>query len=64
VLLYAAEETSHVVSQRLAGIAAAACRALADLNIYVITGPSLRSTSRQAATRSTPPSRLSIPRFS
>jgi len=42
VLLYAAEDASHVVRQRLAGIATAAGRALADLDIHVITAPSVR----------------------
>ena len=42
VLLYAAEDALHVVRQRLAGIAAAAGRALADLDIHVITAPSVR----------------------
>src|SRR5689334_10440577 len=42
VLLFAAEDALHVVRQRLAGIAAAAGRALADLDIHVITAPSVR----------------------
>lgn len=42
VLLYAAEDALHVVRQRLAGIAAAAGLDLADLDIHVITCPSLR----------------------
>ena len=42
VLLYAAEDALHIVRQRLAGIAAAAGRALADLDIHVITAPSVR----------------------
>lgn len=42
VLLYAAEDALHVVRQRLAGIAAAAGRDLADLDIHVITAPSVR----------------------
>jgi RecA-family ATPase len=42
VLLYAAEDALHVVRQRLAGIATAAGRALADLDIHVITAPSVR----------------------
>ena len=42
VLLFAAEDALHVVRQRLAGIAAAAGRALADLDIPVITAPSVR----------------------
>jgi hypothetical protein len=42
VLLYAAEDALHIVRQRLAGIAAAAGRELADLNIHVITAPSVR----------------------
>jgi RecA-family ATPase len=42
VLLFAAEDALHVVRQRLAGIARAAGRALADLDIQVITAPSVR----------------------
>jgi len=42
VLLFAAEDALHVVRQRLAGIAAAAGLALADLDIHVITAPSVR----------------------
>jgi hypothetical protein len=42
VLLFAAEDALHVVRQRLAGIADAAGRVLADLDIHVITAPSLR----------------------
>jgi len=42
VLLYAAEDALHVVRQRLAGIAAAAGRDLAELDIHVITAPSVR----------------------
>ncbi len=42
VLLFAAEDALHVVRQRLAGIAVAAGRDLADLDIHVITAPSLR----------------------
>ncbi len=42
VLLYAAEDALHVVRQRLAGIARAAGRELADLDIQVITAPSVR----------------------
>jgi AAA domain-containing protein len=42
VLLFAAEDALHVVRQRLAGIAAAAGRALADLDIHVITASSVR----------------------
>lgn len=42
VLLFAAEDALHVVRQRLVGIAAAAGRALADLDIHVITAPSVR----------------------
>ncbi len=42
VLLFAAEDALHVVRQRLAGIAAAAGRELADLDIHVITAPSVR----------------------
>jgi hypothetical protein len=41
VLLFAAEDALHVVRQRLAGIASAAGRVLADLDIHVITAPSL-----------------------
>ena len=42
VLLFAAEDALHVVRQRLAGIARAAGRELVDLDIHVITAPSLR----------------------
>jgi RecA-family ATPase len=42
VLLFAAEDALHVVRQRLAGIALAAGRSLADLDIHVITAPSVR----------------------
>jgi len=42
VLLFAAEDALHVVRQRLAGIAHAAGRELADLDIQVITAPSVR----------------------
>ena len=42
VLLFAAEDALHVVRQRLAGIARAAGRSLADLDIQVITAPTVR----------------------
>jgi hypothetical protein len=42
VLLFAAEDALHVVRQRLVGIARAAGRELADLDIQVITAPSVR----------------------
>lgn len=42
VLLFAAEDALHVVRQRLAGIGRAAGRELADLDIQVITAPSVR----------------------
>jgi RecA-family ATPase len=42
VLLFAAEDALHVVRQRLAGIARAAGVALPDLDIHVITAPSVR----------------------
>jgi RecA-family ATPase len=42
VLLFAAEDALHVVRQRLAGIARAAECDLADLDIQVITAPSVR----------------------
>jgi hypothetical protein len=42
VLLFAAEDALHVVRQRLAGIARAAGRELRDLDIQVITAPSVR----------------------
>jgi hypothetical protein len=42
VLLFAAEDALHVVRQRLAGIARAAGRDLAELDIQVITAPSVR----------------------
>ena len=42
VLLYAAEDALHIVRRRLDGIAAAAGARLADLDIQVITAPTLR----------------------
>jgi len=42
VLLYAAEDALHVVRQRLEGIARAAGADLAELDIHVITAPSVR----------------------
>lgn len=42
VLLFAAEDALHVVRQRLTGIARAAGRVLDDLDIHVITAPSVR----------------------
>jgi len=42
VLLFSAEDALHVVRQRLAGIARAAGRELAELDIQVITAPSVR----------------------
>jgi RecA-family ATPase len=42
VLLFAAEDALHVVRQRLAGIARAAGVTLAELDIHVITAPSVR----------------------
>jgi RecA-family ATPase len=42
VLLYPAEDALHVVRRRLEGICAAAGTALAELDIQVITAPSLR----------------------
>ena len=42
VLLFAAEDALHVVRRRLAGIARAAGRDLAELDIQVITAPSIR----------------------
>lgn len=42
VLLYAAEDAAHVVRQRLQGICAAAGCELADLDVQVITAPTLR----------------------
>ncbi len=42
VLIFAAEDALHVVRQRLAGIARAAGRELVDLDIQVITAPSVR----------------------
>jgi hypothetical protein len=42
VLLYAAEDALHIVRHRLDGICAAAAADLADLDIQVITSPSLR----------------------
>jgi hypothetical protein len=45
VLLYAAEDALHVVRQRLEGICAAAGCRLADLDVQVITAPTLRLDS-------------------
>ena len=42
VLLFAAEDALHVVRRRLAGIAEASGKRLADLDIHVITAPSVR----------------------
>jgi AAA domain len=42
VLLYAAEDAPHVVRQRLEGICAAAGARLAELDLQVITAPTLR----------------------
>jgi AAA domain len=42
VLLYAAEDALHIVRRRLDGICAAAGTDLADLDLHVITAPSLR----------------------
>jgi AAA domain len=42
VLLFAAEDALHIVRRRLEGIAAAAGVALADLDIQVITAPTVR----------------------
>jgi AAA domain len=42
VLLFAAEDALHIVRRRLEGICAAAGMALADLDIQVITAPSVR----------------------
>ena len=42
VLLYAAEDALHIVRRRLDGICAAAGLDLADLDVQVITAPSLR----------------------
>ncbi|HXL82882.1 MAG TPA: AAA family ATPase [Casimicrobiaceae bacterium] len=42
VLLYAAEDALHIVRQRLEGICAAAGIALADLDVQVITAPTVR----------------------
>jgi hypothetical protein len=42
VLLYAAEDALHIVRRRLDGVCAAAGLSLADLDIQVITAPSLR----------------------
>jgi RecA-family ATPase len=42
VLLYPAEDALHVVRRRLEGICAAAGTALAELDVQVITAPSLR----------------------
>ncbi len=42
VLLYAAEDALHIVRQRLEGICAAADLLLADLDVQVITAPTVR----------------------
>src|SRR6266404_8567384 len=42
VLLYAAEDALHVVRRRLEGICAAAGVALAELDVQVITAPTVR----------------------
>jgi RecA-family ATPase len=42
VLLYAAEDALHIVRRRLEGICAAAGLALAELDIHVITAPTVR----------------------
>jgi RecA-family ATPase len=42
VLLYAAEDALHIVRNRLEGICAAAGLALADLDVQVITAPTVR----------------------
>src|ERR1700678_4070188 len=42
VLLYAAEDALHIVRSRLAGICAAAGIGLRDLDVHVITAPTLR----------------------
>jgi len=42
VLLYAAEDALHIVRQRLEGICVAAGVALADLDVQVITAPTVR----------------------
>jgi hypothetical protein len=42
VLLYPAEDALHIVRRRLDGICAAAGRSLAELDVQVITAPSLR----------------------
>jgi hypothetical protein len=42
VLLYAAEDAHHIVRRRLEGICAAAGLRLADLDVQVITAPTLR----------------------
>ncbi len=42
VLLYAAEDALHVVRRRLEGICAAAGRCLTELDVQVITAPTLR----------------------
>jgi RecA-family ATPase len=42
VLLYAAEDALHIVRRRLDGICAAAGLAIADLDVQVITAPTLR----------------------
>jgi hypothetical protein len=55
VLLYAAEDALHIVRRRFDGICEAAVVALTDLDIRVITAPTLASISRPIATASPRP---------
>ena len=49
VLLYAAEDALHIVRRRLDGICAAAGLGLADLDVQVITAPTVRLDLAAAA---------------
>jgi hypothetical protein len=51
VLLYAAEDALHVVRRRLEGICAAAACDLKDLNVHVITAPTVRLDQQADRTR-------------
>ena len=51
VLLYAAEDALHVVRRRLEGICAAAACDLKDLDVHVITAPTVRLDQQADRTR-------------
>src|SRR5260370_6616433 len=51
VLLYAAEDALHVVRRRLEGICAAAACDLKDLDVHVITAPTIRLDQAADRTR-------------